>query len=132
MKISHQRPLANEPTRRCYKCRQNLPVDQFHRCRTGTAGRAKWCKTCTKAYGAAYYRRQHGPAKVRYSQWDQPMVVCIRCGEEKPQADFPRHCKSRRQPCKKCRWAYLVAWKKQRAARMMAPSIEAPEAKQQP
>lgn len=107
--------------RRCYKCRQNLPVEQFHKCRTGTAGRAKWCKTCRAAYSAAYNARLRGGApKARHTQWDQPTVVCIRCGEEKPQADFPRCCQSRRQPCKKCRWTYLRAQKKQKRARMAA------------
>jgi hypothetical protein len=39
----------------CSACDQLLPVDQFHRQR---AGFYPWCKSCRKAYDAAYEKRR--------------------------------------------------------------------------
>ena len=48
-------------SRRCGRCDQVKPVDEFHR--RGADGRQTWCKVCRQAYDAEYHRATWGTAR---------------------------------------------------------------------
>jgi 5-methylcytosine-specific restriction endonuclease McrA len=53
----------------CTQCRQQKPLDDFHKDKKMSDGRSSWCKLCKKAYYQAYhidrYHGEPGYAKVR-------------------------------------------------------------------
>jgi hypothetical protein len=89
--ICSVRPAAYAPRgmgKVCLKCRQHLPLSEFHRYRDGYQS---WCKACKSTYAAEYYvrnrakrveynRRQRQEASAFYLELKtgQP---CSDCGE---------------------------------------------------
>lgn len=43
-------PDSPQAEKRCQRCNETKPLDDFHVCQTGTHGRAHWCKACYVQY----------------------------------------------------------------------------------
>lgn len=41
---------VQSPEKSCKRCGEDKPLDEFHQCKTGTQGRAHWCKACYLRY----------------------------------------------------------------------------------
>lgn len=58
-------PLAEK---RCHRCGVSKPLDDFHLCRTGTQGRAHWCKECYRRYAIERKEERAEARKVRQAK----------------------------------------------------------------
>jgi hypothetical protein len=58
MAVSEFALAPSVPGKRCAKCGQTWPVDDFHRSRDRSDGRAGWCKSCVKVYMASGVKRK--------------------------------------------------------------------------
>lgn len=73
----------------CGRCREDKPIQQFHRSRDG---RQPWCKPCKREYAAAHYqankarrRAQNKRRQVEFMRWYVNLKVghaCADCGRE--------------------------------------------------
>ena len=43
-------PHSPSPKKHCIRCGEDKSLDEFHLCKTGTQGRAHWCKACYLRY----------------------------------------------------------------------------------
>jgi 5-methylcytosine-specific restriction endonuclease McrA len=62
-------PQDTTPAKRCSKCGETKPLDQFNKDRTGKAGHSAACRTCHAAAGRRYtmeHREERRSARVRY------------------------------------------------------------------
>lgn len=53
------------PTKACTKCREEKPLDMFHRQTKASDGRASWCKACANTIGRAARKRTYLPENKR-------------------------------------------------------------------
>jgi hypothetical protein len=67
--------------KRCGRCGEMKPVDQFHRWKRGD-GFQPWCKACRKAYDAAYSRRTLGRRRERRAERRVEFVAWYRALKE--------------------------------------------------
>ena len=62
-------------TKRCYKCKQDKPLDAFHKQHNGTKGCAPQCKECKRVYQKAHYQNNkvayHTSAKIARKKWGE-------------------------------------------------------------
>ena len=68
-------------TKRCTKCSEVKPLDEYHRDASTSDGHARWCKACVRAAGMAYYHRQRSPHRSQASL-PGPPFTCEVCGKE--------------------------------------------------
>jgi hypothetical protein len=76
--------------KRCLRCGLEKELDDFHRWNKDD-GRQPWCKTCRKAYDAAYHQRvrerrkvQRQLRKIKFVKWYRALkesLPCTDCGE---------------------------------------------------
>jgi hypothetical protein len=71
--------------RPCGKCREWLPVDQFHR--RGVDGRIVWCKPCKKVYDAAYHARHRDRVLAQKRGREAELVAWMRSRKSGPCVD---------------------------------------------
>lgn len=81
--------------KRCSRCGETRPVDEFPTRNKQTGLRRVWCRACCRAYGREHYRRDPTPYLDRIRRWrrdERPRIVataadhlrahpCIDCGE---------------------------------------------------
>ena len=72
--------MSNQPTKRCGKCGETKPIDQFHKSPRGSHGRFCWCAKCSNEYAKQNRTRIATPEKRR--KWN----LSIRYGLS--EADF--------------------------------------------
>lgn len=58
-----------EPTKTCTRCHETKSIDSFNRDKTRSDGRFPHCRSCVKAYKAAYYRENSDRVKARVSEY---------------------------------------------------------------
>lgn len=68
--------FADQPTKQCWKCKVERPIEQFHRNKTKSSGRASECTHCVKAYNKAhvrerfhYYQGQRRDKRISNISW---------------------------------------------------------------
>jgi len=64
-----------KPTKRCPRCGETKPVDEFHRDRSAHDGLTGWCASCRNEHGSTW-REEHG------AEWK------ARRDDEKRRAEF--------------------------------------------
>lgn len=103
-------------TKRCSKCGEDKPLDDFSRCKSGLYGRYSICKPCKSAKSTAWVkqnrekRNETRSARRERRKAEGPDVVvaekrCRDCGETKPRERFgkDRGARDGLQPrCKAC------------------------------
>jgi len=69
--------------KKCSKCRQSKPYDEFHLSSNSPTGRTGYCKSCVKAYGKRRYKRKtptNGLCRVCGVQpKDRKRAICKSC-----------------------------------------------------
>ena len=80
-------------SKKCGKCGEQKPVDEFHRSSRGDGFQA-WCKPCRKVYDAAYHqltldrrRARDAERRAEFQRWYQALKEgkpCTDCGESFP------------------------------------------------
>lgn len=121
--------------KRCGRCGEKKPLDEFPPDRNRYDGRQSWCHGCH----ALYSRDRHREMMTEYRSGD--FKRCGRCREEKPVEEFHRSAGTRdgrHHWCKSCRmkrepwffWDALSAgtrgdepWRKDAACRGKGPSM---------
>jgi hypothetical protein len=86
-----------ESTKRCGRCGEDRPLEQFTRNRRTRDGRGNWCKPCFSAYNRGRYRQSREQVREQHlRRWFgltmaeyQAMLkaqggVCAICGGEEP------------------------------------------------
>lgn len=70
--------------KRCSKCKQELPLDQFHNATRRKDGKQSYCKTCrveiTKASHAKWYAENTDRAKARVKKWKKANAERVTAG----------------------------------------------------
>lgn len=105
--------MATVKTKRCSKCKRELPLDAFNKNKRSNDGLGFWCKACMKTY----YKEKH-PGVKQYLTYDQVhrtigginQKFCTRCSAWKPISEFNKNRTRRDGLCDQCRecWrAYL-------------------------
>ena len=58
-------------TKKCTKCGEELPLDQFHKkkYKSGNVGHKSWCKNCAKIKRAIWYKNNINKAKTSNTRW---------------------------------------------------------------
>jgi hypothetical protein len=66
-------------TKKCTKCGEELPLDQFHKkkYKSGSVGYKSWCKNCARIRRARWYKNNTEKAKASNARWrkDNPEKV---------------------------------------------------------
>ena len=79
--------MAIPDSRRCTKCGEIKPLDEFSKAPKGKYGRKASCKECDAArVKAAYVPRPHQRRRGPFT--GDEMKTCRRCGESKPLREF--------------------------------------------
>lgn len=88
--------------KRCSKCKEIKPLEEFAKDRRCRDGRGARCKECVRIY----QQRWAESSKNRpYVVYENGKKTCSKCGEEKNISEFPRDSKSRdglHSWCKQC------------------------------
>lgn len=94
---------AVDGLKKCSKCGETKPVNQFNKHRRKIDGLALWCKPCMREYARRWYAQTPAPPKMRVVDG---LKRCPKCGETKPVDQFHKNCKAvdgLTPRCKPCR-----------------------------
>ena len=69
-------------TKRCTKCGEIKPLDEFPRNIRSSDGLNQWCKVCARAASREYYYRPHSPSTPLKIQSKWVTLTCEVCGRE--------------------------------------------------
>lgn len=72
--------------KRCQRCKQNKPADEFYKNANQNDGLQQWCKVCLSAYNMERYRKR-GPIPPR----DDGFKRCSRCKETASRTEFAKN-----------------------------------------
>lgn len=79
-------PAHEEPTKRCSKCGETKPLDDFGINRTSKDGKQRWCKACMNK---ATSRTKGNRTGKNTAKAEQSMTkTCPKCGRELPRDAF--------------------------------------------
>jgi hypothetical protein len=96
-----------EQLKRCPRCQETKPADEFSLNRRGKDGRRWWCKQCCQAdylsrKSPGYQIRPYPKQRNRLSA-DMTEKRCTRCGVVKPIEEYPRNSRYPDGRMKRCR-----------------------------
>ena len=83
--------------KRCYRCKESLPVEQFAKNRATKDGLQAACRKCSRVIAREYEGRHAEAVRLRYAEKlartpaPSETKVCRKCGEEKPRLAFYAH-----------------------------------------
>lgn len=98
-------------TKRCTRCGQQLPIDEFAIRRASPDGRQNYCRAC-----ASEYARQHRPRKLKAAPGVGPgQKWCRRCETIKPLTQFAGNKSARDGHQAHCRACAAAAYRLRRA-----------------
>lgn len=61
--------MTETPTKRCQRCGETKPLDDFHRDRRADDGRVRWCRKCMHEYRVAKYASEREAAIAYAAEW---------------------------------------------------------------
>lgn len=103
--------MAIRMIRKCNKCGEHKPIEDFPSTGKGSNQRARVCKSCKNAY-AKQLRAQMREIHKQTTPLDT-LRTCKKCGEHKPLADFksnPACIGGKGNICKACHATYCHEW----------------------
>ena len=110
----------DESLKRCTRCKEIKPLEDFHRDKNRADGRGHRCRACDSAEAL----RQHAERKKLIPTPPAETKTCSKCGETKPLNQFhysPRYALGVTRQCKACRNEYI---RLHHQAKKTAPKIE--------
>lgn len=61
-------------TKKCYKCKQDKPFEEFRKCSTGKYGLMGFCKKCHSESSRQAYARNRSVRKVQIANWHRENI----------------------------------------------------------
>lgn len=84
--IAHQSPLFSFPSKRCTRCGEDRPVDQFGRNKANRDGLQSWCRKCSLDHHYKYQAAHPEKAREYAKRWKKKNPAAVRASGARARA----------------------------------------------